>query len=228
MQLPRGTFREIRKKVVLQDLLTEFEDTRFTGTCGIVAGPATGSFVFRNGAVILAKFHGQAGDAAIREMQLTARDAVDVIISTLDETQVRLSLEFNPGCIVLTEPAPAAGRSQSAQGTGPARTVPPGRPAAPVSPASPRPGRRVLITGRVPVTNREDRPQEDASPAPVLRVQEKPVQEPHAPDTAGKPEDLENDIDALDSMDLDLVTSRIRGECRTLVKHLDLDHLLER
>jgi len=228
MQLPRGTFREIRKKVVLQDLLAEFEDTRFTGTCGIVAGPATGSFVFQNGACILAKFHGQAGDAAIREMQQSARDAVDVIISTLDETQVRLSLEFNPACIVLTEPAPDTGCSPSTRSTVPARTIAPVHPAAPPAPASPRQGRRVLIAGGVPVT-KGDGGQTQVAPLVAAHV---PLKTPEAKtsgtDTAGEPEDLESEMDALDSMDLDLVTSRIRGECKTLVKHLDLEHLLER
>jgi len=228
MQLPRGTFREIRKKVVIQDLLAEFEDTRFTGTCGIVAGPATGSFVFQNGACILAKFHGQAGDAAIREMQQSARDAVDVIISTLDEAQVRLSLEFNPACIVLTEPASDTGNSPPIHHTAPARTSPVVHPAAPAAPASHRPGRRVLIAGGVPVT-KGDGGQTQVSPRVAAHVPPKtPEAKTPGTDTAGEPEDLESEMDALDSMDLDLVTSRIRGECKTLVKHLDLDHLLER
>lgn len=228
MQLPRGTFREIRKKIVLQDLLTEFEETRFTGTCGIVAGPATGSFVFQNGACILARFHGQAGDAAIREMQQSARDAVDVIISTLDETQVRLSLEFNPGCIVLTEPAPDSARSPSAHSTEPARTIPPMRPATPAAPASSLPGRRVLIAGGVPVAKQDSRQTQVAPRAAAHLPPKTPEIKTSVAESDGEPEDLESGIDALDSMDLDLVTSRIRGECKTLVKQLDLDHLLER
>lgn len=228
MQLPRGTFREIRKKVVLQDLLAEFEDTRFTGTCGIVAGPATGSFVFQNGGCILARFHGQAGDAALREMHQSARDAVDVIISTLDETQVRLSLEFNPACIVLTEPASDTSHSPPTHHSAPARTAPVVHPAAPAAPTSPRPGRRVLIAGGVPVTK-----QDTGQAQGIHRVAAHPppkalVTKTSVADTAGEPEDIESEIDALDSMDLDLVTSRIRSECKTLVKHLDLDHLLER
>ncbi|PKG33981.1 hypothetical protein [Methanoregula sp.] len=228
MQLPRGTFREIRKKIVLQDLLSEFEDTRFTGTCGIVAGPATGSFVFQNGACILARFHGQAGDAAIREMQQSARDAVDVIISTLDETQVRLALEFNPACIVLTEPSPDTGHSPPARGTAPTRTIPPVSPDAPVAPASPRRGRRILIASGVPVTKQDGGQMQDAPRAPIFPSAIPPETKTPVADTNGEPEDLEREIDALDSMDLNLVTSRIRSECRTLVKHLDLDHLLER
>ena len=211
----------------MQDLLAEFEDTRFTGTCGIVAGPATGSFVFQNGACILARFHGQTGDAAIREMQ-SARDAVDVIISTLDEVQVRLSLEFNPGCIVLTEPAPNTGNSPPGHHTAPARTGPVVHPAAPAEPASPRPGRRILIAGGVPVT-KGDGGQTQVAPRVAAHVTPKtPEAKVPGTDTAGEPEDLEIEMDALDSMDLDLVTSRIRGECKTLVKHLDLDHLLDR
>ena len=228
MQLPRGTFREIRKKVILQDLLSEFEDTRFTGTCGIVAGPATGSFVFQNGACILARFHGQAGDAAIREMQQSARDAVDVIISTLDEPQIRLALEFNPACIVLTEPVSDTGNHPPGHQTAPARTIPPVLPAAPAAPAPSRPGRRVLIAREEPLTRQDGGRTPGAPPVAARLPPEKPVQAMKAADPAAEHEDIEGEIDALDSMDLDLVTSRIRSECKTLVKQLDLDHLLDR
>jgi hypothetical protein len=221
MQLPRGTFREIRKKVVLQDILFELEETQFSGTCGIVAGPATGSFVFHNGNCILAKFHGQAGDAGIREMQQSARDAVDVIISSLDETQIKLAIEFNPGCRVISGSLvvhdKVAGTSAA-----PAHNSPFVHPAAPRAPPA-RPGRRVLITGEIPLQKKSG--ETDQVPSHV--VARAPPEKPVAP-AAEEPDDFESDIDALDSMDLDLVTSRIRGECKTLVKHLELDHLLER
>lgn len=223
MQLPRGTFREIRKKVILQDLLFELKETRFTGTCGIVAGPATGSFVFQNGVCILAKFHGQAGDAGIREMQQSARDAVDVILSTLDETQVKLALEFNPGCIILTKALPVTGTSSPPPGSTSARGSPLVHPTASGDSPTPRPGRRVLITGEVPIPKQSAGPKRIVPRVVVHPPLQKPVTEPGEND-----DDFESDIDALDSMDLDLVTSRIRSECKTLVRHLDLDHLLER
>lgn len=227
MQLPRGTFREIRKKIVLQDLLFELERTRFSGTCGIVAGPATGSFVFQNGACILARFHGHAGDEGMGELQQSAREAVDVIISTLDETQIKLAIEFNPGCRVLTSP-PYAPRDSPVPGPEPVRNIPATRPASPPLRPAGRPGRRVLIRTDIPVPEKPAGPELTVPCLPSHLPEEKPSPEKTMAPADNEAEDFENDIDALDSMDLDRVTSRIRSDCKNLVRHLELDHLIER
>jgi len=227
MQLPRGTFREIRKKVVLQDLLFELERTRFSGTCGIVAGPATGSFVFQNGACILARFHGHAGSAGIREMQQSAQETVDVIISTLDDTQIKLAIEFNPGCRLLTSP-PHVPEESAVPGSVPARNTPVTRPASPPLSPAVRPGRRVLIKTEVSVPKKHAEPELIVSRSPAHIPEEKPAPEKIMAPADNETEDFESDIDALDSMDLDLVTSRIRSDCKNLVRHLELDHLIER
>jgi hypothetical protein len=39
---------------------------------------------------------------------------------------------------------------------------------------------------------------------------------------------FENDIDTIETMDVDIITSKIRGECKTLIKQLRLEHLGER
>ena len=38
---------------------------------------------------------------------------------------------------------------------------------------------------------------------------------------------FESDIDAIETMDVDIITSKIRGECKTLIKQLRLEHLSE-
>ena len=40
--------------------------------------------------------------------------------------------------------------------------------------------------------------------------------------------DLESDFDTIDSMNLNKVTDKIREECKTMVKNLHLDHLMDR
>lgn len=227
MQLPRGTFRGIRKKVVLQDLLSELELTRFSGACGIVAGPATRSFVFREGTCILVKFHGETGDAGIRTLQHSALDAVDVILSTLDETQIKLALEFNPGCRVRKEisfapPGPKATGPASAQKT---VVIHPAKPSA--SPAG-RPGKRPVISAET-VTRQPTAEPGRTTPRVLAHPQTGGPGTAKPPSPApGSEEDFEEEIDALDSMDLDLVTSRIRSDCKNLVRQLDLDHLIKR
>lgn len=39
---------------------------------------------------------------------------------------------------------------------------------------------------------------------------------------------FENDLDTFDSMDIDNVTDKIRTDCKTMIKQLHLDHLMER
>ncbi|HEX3001669.1 MAG TPA: hypothetical protein VHN82_04790, partial [Methanoregula sp.] len=226
MQLPRGTFREIRKKVVLQDTLSELEKTRFSGTCGIVAGPATGSFVFREGTCILAKFRGETGAAGIRAMLGSALDAVDVILSTLDETQIKLALEFNPGCRVRKETSFASPGSKAPEPVITHKTVVI-HPAKSGVPPSGRPGKRPVISAEASI------PQQPAGSGRVApRVLTHPPKEeqhmakPSTP-APGEKDDFEDDIYALDTMDLDLVTSRIRSDCKNLVRQLDLEHLIK-
>jgi hypothetical protein len=225
MQLPRGTFREIRKHTTLGSVLSELERTRFTGTCSIFAGPATGTFVFQEGTCILAKFRGEPGDAGWDEMQKSAGEPFDVILSTLDETQVKLSLEFNPACKIVKTGKVTVHHQGTAdrERTGKAGAT---RVTAPViSPAKPV-AKRLVITSESPVPAVPHKV--PASPVTV-RV---PVQKA-MPDTGSSPtnpdeETIENDLDALDSMDLDHVTARIRSDCRTLVKELNLEHLMKR
>ena len=59
MQLPRGTFREIRKNTTIEDVLKELERTTFSGICSLSSDQGTGTLVYHSGTCILAKFHGK-------------------------------------------------------------------------------------------------------------------------------------------------------------------------
>ena len=41
------------------------------------------------------------------------------------------------------------------------------------------------------------------------------------------PADFEKDIETFETMDVDTITNKIRGECKTLIKQLHLEHLTE-
>jgi hypothetical protein len=47
-------------------------------------------------------------------------------------------------------------------------------------------------------------------------------------DTGTPASSFENDIDTFDTMDLDNVTDKIRNDCKTMIKQLHLEHLMER
>lgn len=229
MQLPRGTFREIRKKAMIGGLISELERTRFTGTCSIFSGPATGTFVFRRGACILARFRGIAGDAGWDEMQKSAPEIFDVILSTLDDAQIKLSLEFNPACKIVKPGATPPDNRETTGMTTARKSSAAHRATLPRTPAG-SPPRGAVIPSE---SSRPSAPLHVASSAPAAPTT--PLQQGEYQKTAPDndlplpgPDSVENEFDALDSMDLEHVTSRIRSDCKTLIKELQLEHLMER
>jgi hypothetical protein len=98
MQLPRGTFQYIKKDIKLGGIIEELQLMKFSGICSISSGSAHGSLVFKSGKRILAEFRNIAGDAAWDELQKITGEKVDASVSTMDDTQIELSLEFNKSC----------------------------------------------------------------------------------------------------------------------------------
>ncbi len=96
MQLPRGTFREIQKNQKTGDLLKELERGRFSGICSISCRDSISTLVLKSGTCILAEYNTFKGDAALEGLlQALTGEEIDAALSTLDEAQIQLSLEFN-------------------------------------------------------------------------------------------------------------------------------------
>jgi hypothetical protein len=102
MQLPRGTFREIKKKTKFGGLFEELQQTRFSGICTVSCGKENGIVVFKSGKRILAEYENFIGDSAWGELLNIVEEPVDVALSTLDAAQIELSLEFNKSCRILS------------------------------------------------------------------------------------------------------------------------------
>ncbi len=222
MQLPRGTFRGIRKTVTIGSLIHALEGERYTGIASLSSPAVSGTIVFREGRFLLVEFGSGRGDAGLEACLQSENEVVDAALSLLGDAQVELALEFNKPCRLtksgkqvwappvhratlhtLREPnRPAAGRpvpspAASRPAAGPAATPPRSQPPAPA--ARPAPGA-----------------------GPVLR------KEP-APETAVSGTDgFEEDLEEFESMDLDSVTDKLRNDCKTMIKQLQLDHLMER
>ena len=73
---------------------------KFTGVCTISYKTGNGTIVFKQGKRILAEFKDTTGDTAWDELQKIISDKGDVSLSTLNEAQIQLSLEFNKTCII--------------------------------------------------------------------------------------------------------------------------------
>jgi len=241
MQLPRGTFREIQKNKNTHDILSELERGRFSGICSISNRESVCTLVLKSGKCILAEFGSSKGDAAFESLlKAFTGESVDAALSTLDEPQIQLSLEFNKPERIL----------KSAHIQRPSEKIsvnPPAKHAAPHTPVKkPAPVPRTNLSPALSPPNEEiatlvaRSPEHTAhhlagpkSPVTVppasIRSANSPIHKhPEIPEKNLEKTDFENDLDILDSMNLDQVTDKIRDDCKTMVKNLRLDHLMEK
>jgi hypothetical protein len=239
MQLPRGTFSEIRKNVAIESLLHEVDREKFSGVADISSQSRTGTLVFRKGKCILVKFQNNRGDTGWDDVQNAGSDEVDAALSLLDEAQIDLALEFNKPCQILKSgkhvPAQACQRPAPSVSRGLFRSVPAQKSAAPV--ASPKSTVKSAHSRHhipAPHTTAPHVPVRVPSllhpspPAQPFRYEDRNKNEPDESPEGNDTSSFESDIDTLYSMDIDNVTEKIRNDCKTMIKQLDLEHLMER
>jgi len=256
MQLPRGTFREIKKKTKFGGLLEELQQTRFTGICTISFGTANGIIVFKSGKRILAKFQNIAGDAAWDELQNIGEETVGAALSTLDEAQIQLSLEFNkPFRIVKTgkaeqSPLPATLSTQPqpvkksplthpkpAEDMQVKNNLKPGIPEWAALNKSvqveslhpPEPSKKTVTIHSATTAHKPSA----AIPRQPQVYTQKPDEKEILKDETLHQGDLnssnfDKDIDTFETMDVEAITNKIRSECKTIIKQLHLEHLTQR
>jgi hypothetical protein len=254
MQLPRGTFLSIKRSIKVGDLLAELQDMKFTGICSISYGLFIGTIVFKSGRRILAQYKDIVGDAAGNELQKINGEKVDASLSTLNEAQIQLSLEFNETCLiekgVKADPASRAEIPAPHQHTmnkpllntpKQAQTVIGKNHQTPRIPEAATANKPLKIE---PVRASElpkiisDTHLKKAAQKPFAAVQQKSTVIPEKSEEK-KPEDtvvlqtdaefssFEKDIETFETMDVNTITNKIRGECKTLIKQLHLEHLTE-
>jgi hypothetical protein len=254
MQLPRGTFLNIKRSTKVGDLLAELQDMKFTGICSISFRLVNGTIVFRSGKRILAQYKDIISDAAWDELQKIIGEKVDASLSTLNEAQIQLSLEFNKTCLIVrggkAENIPLHEIPAPIQHTikkSPLNT--PKQAQIATSKSHQKPGIPEATSANRPVTVEPVRASElpkiisdthlkKAAHKPLASIQQKSqiytqISEEKKPeDTALLQADadsssFEKDIETFETMDMDSITNKIRGECKTLIKQLHLEHLTE-
>ena len=253
MQLPRGTFLNIKRSTKVGDLLSELQDMKFTGICSISFGHAIGTIVFKSGKRILAQYKDIVGDAASEELQKSIGEKVDASLSTLNEAQIQLSLEFNKTCLIVKGgkaenipiyeiPVPNQHTIKKSLLNTPKHaqisTSPPEKQSIPQAAT---PYRAVTIE---PVRASElpkiisDAHLKKAAHKPLAAIQQKSqiysqISEEKKPDdtallqTDTDSSTFEKDIETFETMDVDTITNKIRGECKILIKQLHLEHLTD-
>jgi hypothetical protein len=250
MQLPRGTFREIRKIVAIENLFKDLEAEKFTGIASISSQSLTGTLVFKAGKCILVKFRNSRGETAWDELQKEKSEEVDAALSILGDAQIELALEFNKQCRIARPGKHAAAPAHPQRSAPPAspepRTAPAQKSAAPAAPIRP-PMKPAPVRHHVPVpptpapsapvysppphpppVSKAAAPVPPSPPIPVLRHDEMKKSEDEVPKKEHDTSTFESDLDTFDTMDIDNVTDKIRTDCKTMIKQLHLDHLMER
>ncbi|MEN6396459.1 MAG: hypothetical protein ABFC78_08255 [Methanoregula sp.] len=216
MQLPRGTFREIQKNQKAGTVLEELERELFSGICSISCRDTVSTLVLRSGKCILAEYDTFKGDTALEHLLTALTDEnIDTALSTLTETQIQLSLEFNTTSRITKigqtrsisrKPRHAAGQVTQrpvVRKSGPT-------PAGTNAPSHPAPKNPVKV---IPKSSK-------TAPAPFPKEDEIPP--------GGTPDDdKEIDLETLDSLNIEQMTDKIRDECKIMVKNLHMDHLMD-
>jgi len=252
MQLPRGTFLSIKRSKKVEDLFMELQETKFTGVCTISSRSGNGTIVFKQGKRILAQHRDKTGDNAWNELQDITEEKVDASLSTLNEAQVQLSLEFNKTCLVLK-----GGKSEKTVHSSIQAQPPQTIPFSPVSPpkqdhtvhgkSHQKTGISIIAPSQTPgmvePLHTPEPPKiisdtQLRTAAQIASVQLKTQIHTKKPDDK-KPQDLsssleesnsssfEEDIETFETMDVEAIRNKIRGECKTLIKDLNLEHLTE-
>ena len=201
MQLPRGTFRSIKKDQNVSDLLLELETLQFSGSCTMSWGKGTSVIVLNRGRVILAEHLTFRGDDALNEIRIFRKENLAVELSDLNPIQLNLATEFNKQYII---------RDQQRSNVTFGKAVSPA-PAEMNGPPQP------VVPARYPPEKRS-------------RSLDKDLPENDWLDDL-KESDLngvaKRDLASLERMDLESMTEKIRKTCKSTVQRLDLGHLMD-
>ena len=256
MQLPRGTFSNIKRHTKAGVLLEELQEMRYTGICTISYKSENSTVVFKSGKRILAQYQDVPGDAAWDELQKIKDEYIDAALSTLNEAQIRLALEFNnanrivkgirteislpenislpPQQTIGKTPLGSETQAQSAMIKNHPKPLAPEISASKTSVID-----NTLHAPELPkiISDIQFRRAAQKQSTVIPQKSQIFVQRTgngeksedlasHLTDT--DPNSFEMDIHTFETMDVDSVTDKIRGECKTIIKQLQLEHLTDK
>lgn len=235
MQLPRGRFRSIEKGERLGNLLDKLRSDQFSGVCSIICRGHSIETVIEKGRILLASCDDLLGDDAMGVIGSLLEQQYDASISDLTPAQLKLSFEFNRACIVrhpiasekeIPQTQPKKSDNVFIDDISPLKisesktetVIPKSHKTSPregrVKEVQPQQSRREFLSGDETVTPKS--PIGTSSGAGDEKVN---------PSESGYTLD-DLDLKALDSMDLDVMTRKIRDNCKLLVERLHLGYLV--
>lgn len=206
MQLPRGTFRELKKGCALSTLIDGLVRDAFSGYCRIVADPHSVTLVFEQGAILLAEYDTLRGDTAWTCLMQERQMIVDAAIHDLTASQVNLAIEFSQQARV---------RAARHTMTGDDRLDEPSL----VKPAGMVPDGAKRLTATMPQGGAPVRPHEPAETVRLAAEARDPLRDTHDPL-------LLKDLESIDAMDIEHMAEKFRANCRVMIERLNLEHLI--
>ena len=211
MQLPRGTFRTIKRGSNLPALIQELRDCRFTGYCKSLHGSHLIMFVCDKGYIRLAEFGTLKGDDALEKMLYSSHGTVDTTLHDLTFAQLRLAIEFNPSFeIRLKNKTKERIRRDDHLGT-------------------------ISLAGTThrEIIHKNNNSMDRGAPFNIPNNNESfvhPSEKSPNNDNTQKltgADLLEQELDAIDSIDIEGMTAKFRTSCMQIMEQLDLEHLTD-
>ncbi len=209
MQLPRGSFRDLKRDSGLQSLISQMRDNSFSGYSFITLGETSILLVFSKGIIILAEYGETKGPAAMEQISHLGDRPIEVILHSLTDTQLQLALEFNPDCMLAGEHMEGAGR---------------GPPLSKRVIISPSTGERKEDGIKLPEEKILSDTDLSGRPGSGRPKSVQPVLPKGAEDESSI---LIQQLDALDVLEIKSMTEKFRGSCRRILEKLELEGLLE-
>jgi hypothetical protein len=213
MQIPRGTFRVLKRGCSLPALIQELRASAFNGFCRIALRSGSITLVFEQGTIRLAKYDALEGDAALERIFQSGLVTVDAVLHDLSPVQLDMAMEFSPSSIVKTgmegistDQQDRHGISGNNYGTSPDL-------------------RKTGLKKELP-----DQGSRSDHAALHNIFAEKPVAESGIPSIQTSEDDtslLSRELDALDDMDIESMTAKFRANYRLMMERLELEHLID-
>lgn len=251
MQLPRGTFHSMKKGMKLDIILNSLKEEVFSGSCSLICENHTIDLVLQDGNIVLASYDSSCGNAAMDIMAELHDHVADASLSDLTPAQMKLTLEFNTECRVrqrrTSTQKPAVGMSdvkKSARSgdipaivqeghvsedmhhaTSPSLASGPRSPLRKVPQTSPA-AEKPQTAHTVPMNQKPPIPQSSPIAQKPPLTQKAKIEEPPAHE-GEEYTVMSRELDALDSMDLDTMSDKIRANCKSMIEKLHLEHLME-
>lgn len=213
MQIPRGTFRTIIRGGNLPALVQKLKNCRFTGYCQSLHDNEMTLFVCDKGRIRLAEFGSLEGDEALEKILTASHWNSNAILHDLTYAQLRLALEFNPSFKTSMKNKTQKRQIQEVFNEGLNR---------------PSDAIRIKTSGKSSLDAREraasfthfSEREPGVQPAEKSRNSDQST-------TLSQEDLLSKDLDLIESMDLENMTTKFRTSCIQIMERLDLDHLIE-